>query len=106
MARTRSRRTRSVRTRLGRTGKEVRLALGQLYATQEALIACEEAGVGLLALLERHTRGDRGELGCHDNAGSMRVRVKSSYPLPTNRIVWLITEPDRTVTLLLLPEEF
>lgn len=83
-----------------------RMALGQLYATTGALAACRAAGVDLPTLLDRHTRGDCGELGCHTVREGKGVRVKSSYSLPTDKTVWLITEPDRAVTLLLLPEEF
>lgn len=91
---------------MGSTRKADRLVLGQLYATPDVLAACERAGVKLLALLERHTRGDGGELGCHNIQESKGMRVKSSYPLSRVTTVWVVTEPDRSVTLLLLPEEF
>ena len=95
-----------------RTRKAARQALGQIYATNNALAACERSGVGPQMLLDRHTRGDRGEHGGNCLPWNEGERVKSSYllsteyPLPTNTTVWIVTEPDRSVTLLLLPEEF
>jgi hypothetical protein len=60
--------------------------------------------------LARHATGDWGELCAFDrrqNEVALRegYRVLSSYPVGEER-VWLITEADRSVTTILLPEEY
>jgi hypothetical protein len=60
--------------------------------------------------LVRHASGDWGELCAFDrrqNEIALRdgYRVLSSYEVPTGR-VWIITEVDRSVTTILLPEEY
>ena len=82
------------------------LTLGRLVATSGALAACRKTRTDPRTLLERHARGDRGELGCLSADEEVGVRVASSYPLPPEKTVWVMTEADRLVTLLLLPEEF
>lgn len=63
-------------------------------------------------LLQRHLRGDWGELDEEDvlqNRLSIEhgMRILSAYILPTTGVkVWVITEADRSVTTLLLPEEY
>lgn len=62
-------------------------------------------------LLERHQRGDWGEIPPEDareNELSLRegFRVLSSYPLRTGRTCWIITEADRSSTCILLPEDY
>ena len=95
-----------------RTRKAVHLTLGQVYATINALAACERSGIDPQTLLNRHAGGDRGEQGGNHTQWNKGERAKSSYllpeeyPLPTNTTVWVVTEPDCSVTLLLLPEEF
>jgi len=61
-------------------------------------------------LLARHATGDWGELCAFDrrqNEIGLRegYRIFSSYEVPTER-VWVITEADRSVTTILLPEEY
>ncbi len=95
-----------------RTRKAARQALGQIYATTNALAACDRSGVDPQMLLDRHAGGDRGEHGGNGIPWNKGERVTSSYllpveyPLPATTTVWVVTEPDRSVTLLLLPEEF
>ena len=85
--------------------------LGRLVATPGALALLRRAGEDLLpALLERHRSGDWGDVSPEDareNEVSVRYgfRVLSSYRVAGERL-WLITEADRSVTTVLLPEEY
>jgi hypothetical protein len=68
-----------------------------------------EAGGHPFDYLARHAAGDWGELCAFDrrqNEIALRegLRVLSSYEVPAGR-VWIITEADRSVTTILLPEE-
>lgn len=61
--------------------------------------------------LYRRVTGDWGELGAEDkseNEFSLRngFRILSRYELTTESRLWIITEADRSVTTLLLPEEY
>lgn len=86
------------------------LPLGRLVATPGALEVLSEAGEGPLRYLSRHASGGWGNLDPHDhreNERSLRHgwRVLSSYPVG-GKIIWVITEADRSVTTILLPEEY
>ena len=85
--------------------------LGETSATPGALDALEEAGTSAVSLLARHHAGDWGDLDDHDqqmNAAALREgeRLLSSYRLSTDAKIWVITEADRSHTLLLLPDEY
>jgi hypothetical protein len=85
-------------------------SLGQVVATPGALKLLQEAGVNPLRYLSRHALGDWGDLDEHDrreNELSLKYgwRIVSSYPIGEKR-VWIITEADRSVTTILLPEEY
>ncbi len=84
--------------------------LGRVVATPGALKLLEEAGEDPLYCLARHRSGDWGEVDAHDrreNERSLRHgwRILSSY-LVREKTIWIITEADRSVTTLLLPEEY
>jgi hypothetical protein len=69
-----------------------------------------EIGVHPFGYLARHATGDWGELCAFDrrqNEIALRdgLRVLSSYPV-RRECIWIITEADRSVTTLLLPEEY
>lgn len=62
--------------------------------------------------LRRHLRGDWGDL-CdddrHQNDAALKSgedRLFSSYRVTNDLKLWIITEWDRSVTTLLLPEEY
>ncbi len=85
--------------------------LGQVVATPGALRAFEAAGENLLPYLERHARGDWGELDEEDrreNEYSLtrHLRLLSAYRLRDGAKIWIITEADRSITTVLLPEEY
>jgi hypothetical protein len=86
------------------------LPLGKVVATPWALKLLSEAGQDPFDYLARHATGDWGELCTFDrrqNEIALRDghRVLSSYPVGEGR-VWIITEADRSVTTILLPEEY
>ncbi len=85
--------------------------LGQVVATPGALEALLEADQPAPALLERHLYGDWGDIPAEDvqqNVAGVRqgLRLMSVYPLTSGVRVWLITEWDRSVTTLLLPQDY
>jgi hypothetical protein len=86
------------------------LPLGKVVATPGALKLLSEMGKDPFGYIARHAAGDWGELCAFDrrqNEIALRdgYRVLSSYEVPTGR-VWIITEADRSVTTVLLPEEY
>ncbi len=86
------------------------LPLGRVLATPGALDLLSEIGVHPFDYLARHATGDWGDLCEFDrrqNEIALRdgYRVLSSYPVDEER-VWIITEADRSVTTILLPEEY
>jgi len=86
-------------------------ALGQVVATAGALDALEEAGQQPRELLMRHASGDWGDLSSDDRAENERslkegYRLLSAYTLSSGERLWVITEHDRSVTTLLLPDEY
>lgn len=102
-----------------------RFALGQIVATPGALALLERTGFSVVALIARHVHGDFGDCDLEDSAtNEMAVaegmRILSVYRLvdaewlaatPRDKraalpTVWTITEWDRSVTTLLLPEEY
>jgi hypothetical protein len=86
------------------------LPLGRVVATPGALSLLGKSGGHPFDLLARHETGDWGELCTFDrrqNEIALRdgYRVLSSYETTAGR-VWIITEADRSVTTILLPEEY
>jgi hypothetical protein len=86
------------------------LPLGRVVATPGALKLLMETGGHPFDYLARHATGDWGELCAFDRrqneiALSDGYRVFSSYDMPAGR-VWIITEADRSITTILLPEEY
>jgi hypothetical protein len=86
------------------------LPLGRVVATPGALKLFRESKERPFDSLARHATGDWGELCAFDrrqNEIALRdgYRVFSSYDVPQGR-VWVITEADRSVTTILLPEEY
>lgn len=85
--------------------------LGHLVMTQGANEAFQRSGEQPLSYVARHAGGDWGELDEHDkeeNDFSLQrgLRLLSRYMLSDSTVVWIITEADRSVTTILLPEEY
>ena len=88
-----------------------RFGLGLVVATPGALEVLGDLEVSPSELIERHAAGDWGDVPTEDAreneyALECGFRVMSSYPLPGEVCVWVITEADRSSTCLLLPEEY
>ena len=87
-----------------------RFTLGQIVATPAVLEHLERHGVNASEYLNRHMRGDWGEVPPDDAAANefavtRRLRLLSSYTIAGER-VWIITEADRSSTCLLYPSEY
>lgn len=90
--------------------------LGQMVATPGALEALASVGQEPLYFLERHARGDWGEVGDEDgrlNDESVRdgSRILSAYRTLRGEKLWIITEAEgddgrRASTCILLPDEY
>ena len=86
-------------------------ALGEIVGTPGALDALIEAKQNPAELLVRHVTGDWGDLEDEDKKENElsvkeRFRILSAYNLDSGAKVWVITEWDRSVTTILLPEEY
>jgi hypothetical protein len=82
-----------------------------LVATPGALDALTRTGENPLRYLARHATGDWGDVGADDHAANDRAlvdgeRLLSAYRLADGTRIWIITEADRSVSTLLLPEEY
>ena len=97
--------------------KPLQFPLGRLYVTRGVQKLMDEKGLDISPFLQRHMTGDDGDLDEEDKAEN-RLSLKQGYrilsayhfsPLndPDNKIkFWIITEADRSVTTVLLPEEY
>jgi hypothetical protein len=86
------------------------LPLGRVLATPGALRLLQDAGEDPFGYLSRHASGDWGELDAHDRRENLRSlihgwRILSSYPVG-EKTIWVITEADRSITTILLPDEY
>ncbi len=94
-----------------RNDSNARFTLGQVVATPGALAALQAYQMDPAQLLHRHVQGDWGTLDPDDSAANEYAlqsgeRLLSNYPLAADCRIWIITEWDRSVTTLLLPEEY
>jgi predicted acetyltransferase len=85
--------------------------LGQTVATPGAIEALQQAGISAASLLRRHQCGDWGDLEDEDLSENKRAlnqwaRIFSSYQITEATKIWVITEADRSVTTVLLPEDY
>jgi len=88
-----------------------RVALGRLFITPGARRAFDVAGEDPAAYVRRHQAGEWGEVDAEDRRANDRAlrdgtRLLSAYVLGSGVRVWIITEWDRSVTTILLPEEY
>ena len=91
--------------------KEPLFSLGRVVATRGAIAALDEAEQSPQEFLDRHIAGDWGEVSDEDkqeNDWSVEngFRILSSYFTNKGTKIWVITEHDRSVTTLLLPQEY
>lgn len=83
----------------------------RFVATPGALALLEQTKKSPLEFLARHLRGDLGDLHQEDkteNELSLKYgfRLLSSYQVRHSEKLWVVTEANRSVTTLLLPEEY
>ena len=94
-----------------------KFSLGSIVSTPGALAALEEAGQSPLHFLSLHAKGAWGELDredrvandeavAHEDDPDRRGRVLSAYVTRLGKKIWVITEHDRSVTSVLLPDEY
>jgi hypothetical protein len=95
------------------TNQSKRVPLGRVVCTPGVMsaIVTAEAHAEMTRLLSRHERCDWGEMSPDDSAANDAAldgshRVHSAYHLTPTVRVWIITEADRSVTTILLPEEY
>jgi hypothetical protein len=91
--------------------KQPLFGVGQLVTTPGALAALEKTGQSPVEFLTRHATGDWGELPVEDRTENFLsvehgFRVLSSYRTLAGERIWVITEADRSLTTLLLSEEY
>ncbi len=91
--------------------KQPLFSLGQTVATQDALDALTESGQTPEQFLRRHQMGDWGEMveadkEQNDLAVQEGLRIFSAYKLATGVEIWVITEKNRSVTTILLPDDY
>lgn len=83
--------------------------LGRLLSTPGAVERISDSE--MLRALERHVSGDWGNV-CPEDAEANeaavheRARLLSAYTTEDGVRFWIITEADRSVTTVLLPEEY
>ena len=91
--------------------KQPAFELGRIVATLGALAALKKAGQQPGEFLTRHVNREWGDLSDEDrkeNEYSLEhgFRLLSAYKTNAGDRLWIITEADRSVTTLLLPEEY
>lgn len=91
--------------------KGAKFDLGALVITPGAIAALRQGRTTARDLVERHARGDWGDThpgdeGVNDTALTCGERLHSVYHLAEDQTLWVITEWDRSVTTVLLPEEY
>lgn len=88
-----------------------RFQLGKTYATAGVAAWAERCGIDLSRYMRRHHCGDWGDLDADDkqaneDALSNGTRIFSAYHLTAGRKIYIITEHDRSMTTVMLAEEY
>jgi len=97
--------------------KNPKFNLGKIVATPLAIMALERAGQVPDEFLKKHQSGDWGDLCeedkktndeaiAHEGISEKQQRVFSAYKTSARDKIWVITEWDRSVTTLLIPDEY
>jgi len=82
---------------------------GKIVSTPNALSQLSQEDI--LMAIGRHQAGDWGDMDEHDRQANERAliehtRLWSVYHAANGTKFWLITEADRSVTTVLLPEDY
>jgi len=111
---------RSIAFRKGKAMKftsNPKFRLGRIVITPGAISALSNSQENPKVFLKRHQSGDWGDL-CdedkktndeaisHEGNSDKQQRVMSAYKTSKGEKCWIITEHDRSVTTLLLPDEY
>ena len=87
--------------------------MGQTVCTRGALKVLKALSppADIEALFRRHAEGDWGVMDAEDKASNEEAlkeggTLHSAYQVAPTIKVWIITEPDRSATTLLLPNEY
>jgi len=93
-----------------------KFSLGQIVATPGALEVLQKAGQSAAEFLQRHERGEWGDVCPEDRQANDQSlldgsRILSAYRTSLGEKLWIITEAaddsgSRSVTTLLLPSEY
>jgi hypothetical protein len=88
-----------------------RFAHGRLVMTHSVRVLIQRTRLDVLSILQRHLAGDWGDLPEEDrksNETALRTgdRLFSVYHVNADVTLWIITEADRSVTTLLLPDDY
>ena len=86
----------------------IRFPLGQIVVTSNAMSLLAHAEIQ--EALRRHVRGDWGQV-CDEDAAENELSLREGYRLLSvygegDRRFWIITEADRSVTTILMPEDY
>ncbi len=90
-------------------GKQPKFHLGQLVATPHALSKLTQEDI--VTALIRHVAGDWGQV-CEEDREENELSLKQGFRLlsvyrgANDTKFWIITEADRSVTTVLLPEDY
>ena len=87
----------------------VKVPLGRIVATPAALGTVSQPDI--VAALRRHAVGDWGDVTPDDRAANDDAllsgdRILSVYCSATGTTFWVLTEADRSVTTVLLPDDY
>lgn len=102
--------TDAVEKALSHTKRKAKFQLGQIVATPGAIELVRRKNLALNTFILRHVTGDWGDIGAEDKATNDEAvehgyQIHSAYNVGPGRI-WIITEWDRSVTTILLPEDY
>ncbi len=83
--------------------------LGRIAMSHNAMNSLNEHDI--FTAIQRHQSGDWGDVDQDDRAANDRAlvegtRLLSIYRTPQDVTFWIITEADRSVTTILLPEDY
>jgi len=91
---------------------KARFSPGRVVMTVGVDALIRQGQLNPIAYLHRHLAGDWGDLSESDkrqNDAAVRSgqdRILSCYQVTPDQQLWIITEEDRSVTTLLLPDEY
>jgi hypothetical protein len=85
---------------------------GSTYITHEAVTVTKKFNIHPMVLIARHVSGDWNGMSEENQQANIHAvehgegRIFSSYELPDDSKIWVVTESDRSKTTILLPEEY